>query len=491
MADTPYMALEIGVPGVTVGPAWAELIERNKDDIDVHDHSTGKGVQVPTAGILIDDEMDFNANGILDARVVQLSSAGLSGDRSVLYRDSYGDLHWVDDAGADVPITSGGSLAVSTLSNGFWSTELKSASFILSGSNKTLIRVNTAGGARTITLPAASAVTAGQFFVIVDIGSGANNIVFDPDGTDKINGYNGDYTARCTGGVMFLTNLDGVDDWSVSSPLNGTINDSAITAGNYMRRKAGTPNEYEFVPVDLTDDTNGVSGRLKPGNMSQATSGAEGIVQLTADFGGSSTSPTVLFLSASSGTAPNIRATANLRWAAAASNPKLTIEDAAGAATDLYILGQATSGVNDGGRVFIRGGDATGTGSDGAVVISSGSGGLAVQAFATREVVSVGNASPASTDVPGGDGVLYLANATTAPSNVNASERPIGGLVVYSDAGYLAWKVPNGQTTKLRDLVVPGVSGSWANFVAGSGGDYGYIDTVIDGTSYRIPVVVP
>jgi len=435
MASTPNMALEIGVPGSTPGPDWAELIERNKEAIDEHDHSPTKGVPVPSAGLNHNDEEDFGDNGILNARVVQLAErTSPPSDLAVIYRDSSGDLYWKNAGGVSVQLTSGSALAASVLGNGFWQTEEKSAGFTLSGSNKTLLRINTTAAARAVTLPPVSSITQGQYWVVVVTGS--NGATFAPDGTDTLNGAATAYTLRADQGAALLTCTD--DGWTLSSMFNGTVNDATITAGNYLRRKAGTPQEYEFTAVDLTDDTNGVSGRLKPGNMSQATTGAEGIVQLARDLGGTSTAPTVLALTGNAGLFTIRSTAATLQWEAGTTSPTIKQAGAtASAGQTLTIEGQAGDGTgNNGGSVVIQGGSYGASATSGAVQLVSTDTSLHVAALGSsrRKVIGL-LIEPTEVRVPDGNGVLFLGSADTKPTTV-----PTDGIALFADGAYLAAK---------------------------------------------------
>jgi hypothetical protein len=54
------------------------------------------------------------------------------------------------------------------------------------------------------------------------------------------------------------------------------------------------------------------------------------------------------------------------------------------------------------------------------------------------------NADPATTDVPTGDKVIYIANASTNPSS-----NPVGGGVLYVNAGALTYRGSSGTVTVL------------------------------------------
>lgn len=114
MSTTPNMNLNLPVPTTTVGPEWAEELNTALETVDEHDHSAGKGIPVPTAGINIDADLNFNSNKLDDVKAVSLDSqpASLSGATNV--RTVYsinGDLWYNNDSGTPVQVTSGPSVA--------------------------------------------------------------------------------------------------------------------------------------------------------------------------------------------------------------------------------------------------------------------------------------------------------------------------------------------------------------------------------------------
>ena len=56
---TAAMGLTLPVVGVTPGATAGTNIVDNFNIIDVHDHSSGKGVQVPAAGLNINAALSF------------------------------------------------------------------------------------------------------------------------------------------------------------------------------------------------------------------------------------------------------------------------------------------------------------------------------------------------------------------------------------------------------------------------------------------------
>lgn len=110
MADTVNMSLTLPVVGSTSGPEYAELNNAAFEEIDVHDHTSGKGVKVPTAGININEDLSFAGFSptSLESAVFQ-EVAGTPASRSVYV--SSGNLYFKNGSGTAVQITSGSSVA--------------------------------------------------------------------------------------------------------------------------------------------------------------------------------------------------------------------------------------------------------------------------------------------------------------------------------------------------------------------------------------------
>jgi hypothetical protein len=118
MPTTPYMGLDLPVPTVTIGPAYASMIVTAFEAIDEHDHTSGKGAQVPAAGININADLSFSgfsASSLKSLRFSDLSVA-LSdpSDLNCLYNVN-GNLYYNDGAGNQIQITAGGGLNASSV----------------------------------------------------------------------------------------------------------------------------------------------------------------------------------------------------------------------------------------------------------------------------------------------------------------------------------------------------------------------------------------
>lgn len=116
---TPLMNLVLPVVGPTgqVGPTWGT----NNNDaftlIDSHDHTSGKGTKVPTAGLTINADLTFNGYNAVSLNSVKLNSLGSALASSFTNCISVvgGELYFNDGSGTDVQLTSGGAINVSSL----------------------------------------------------------------------------------------------------------------------------------------------------------------------------------------------------------------------------------------------------------------------------------------------------------------------------------------------------------------------------------------
>lgn len=108
------MALPIPVVGVDTGPNWALNIDACLALIDLHDHSSGKGVQIGTAGLNIDGDFSIGNNNLLNVNSMRLASqsAVLAGGSDLRCVYAVGvNLYYNDGNGNQIQITSGGGVA--------------------------------------------------------------------------------------------------------------------------------------------------------------------------------------------------------------------------------------------------------------------------------------------------------------------------------------------------------------------------------------------
>lgn len=111
MTTTSNMTLVLptlnGDPGV-----WDTLINAALERVDLHNHTTGYGVQVPSAGIGINADLTFAGYAATNLKATRYSSQSASpGARSVYFKTD--DLYIADGNNVEIRVTSGGQLNMS------------------------------------------------------------------------------------------------------------------------------------------------------------------------------------------------------------------------------------------------------------------------------------------------------------------------------------------------------------------------------------------
>lgn len=496
--DPNITGVDWPTPSVTSGPLWATMATSSITAICAHDHTLNKGTRIVTAALNVNADLTFNgwaATSLRMARFNNQSAEPSAGDDlRGLY--VYGEnLYFINSSGAKVQITNSGTLNASALNaNTYVQTSVSTNLTVTAAAAYTQLLVDSSVGPLTITLDPASGFAAGRYFIITDMGAGANPITIAPNAANTINGTSG-FTFRLKHGSVQLVRVS-TTKWNLTQPLSHIINTATENTGAVLQISAS--GEAKWGPVDLTDP-DAVSGRLGSANLQQATTGAEGAVMLTQDLGGTSTAPTVIALTGASGKIP-IRSGCNaIEFNTAAADPTIKVAAAAGAATSLYLQGQDAGGANNsGGITVVAGGNNTGTGEGGKVLVAATYGGafnhlLSAKAFsATRRVLGL-LGDPSTTDAPAGDKIGWLANAVTSPADGAASELPVGGCYFFSEGGYFGWKSPNGNKAVWNHSGGVPTSGSLtagAGTVSVSAQAAAYVNVKFNGVQYKIPLYV-
>jgi hypothetical protein len=233
MAVTKFMNLTLPVVGKTIGPIWATMVNTAIEAIDNHDHSSGKGKLVPVSSIRVNGDVDFTpsttAYGVKNlsyARFTDLNAAGIAAPtaESVLYSWK-NDLWWNHDSGTGsgtpVQITQKGVLASKTTYFETFTLESSQQTFTMGSYERySFMAIQPYSTGTTISLPYASAVGVGKFFIIQDVVGDANtkNITISPKSTDYVGGGSlaADVVINTSYGHYWITS-DGVTKWMVLS----------------------------------------------------------------------------------------------------------------------------------------------------------------------------------------------------------------------------------------------------------------------------------
>lgn len=191
---TTYMNLTLPVVSTTLGPTWAtNLNTAIEDGIDSHDHTSGKGKQVPTAGLDINANLDFQSHKAYNLYSAQFESANstLTGAANANSAFVYnGDLYYTNSGGTAVQITSGGSLVATPGAVDSLETAAINSNTTISPSDTFVYLIIDTSASRTITLPQASAVSAGRIYILKDASglSNTNPITVNRSASDTIDG---------------------------------------------------------------------------------------------------------------------------------------------------------------------------------------------------------------------------------------------------------------------------------------------------------------
>lgn len=118
MPTTPYMSLMLPTVSVTLGPQYATDNNTAFGVIDSHNHTSGQGVQIPSAGININSDLDCNGFNFTELRSTrydpQGSPIGDVTDLGCLYVAGV-DLYFNDVSGNQIQLTAGGALNAASI----------------------------------------------------------------------------------------------------------------------------------------------------------------------------------------------------------------------------------------------------------------------------------------------------------------------------------------------------------------------------------------
>lgn len=118
MPTTTHMGLVLPTEDSS-DDVWDSLLNTALEEVDAHDHSTGKGVTVKTAGISINADLPFGGFAATALKAMALSAVAevsVAGYACALFRNTDDDeLYWRTAGGVNVQITAGSSLNASLL----------------------------------------------------------------------------------------------------------------------------------------------------------------------------------------------------------------------------------------------------------------------------------------------------------------------------------------------------------------------------------------
>ena len=217
--STTFMNLSLPTPTVTLGPAWASQLNAAIETIDSHDHTSGKGSTIPTSGLNIDEDLDFQQNkpfNLLSTQYISNASTltGATNARSVYV--SSGNLFYTNTSGTAVQITDGGSIVSTPAAVQSFELQNISSDIIISPSDTFVFIAVDTTATRSITLPLANSVAAGRIYIVKDVdGMSFDNIInINAAGSDTIDGLAVQPLHSYYGSWQIVG--DGVDKWFIS-----------------------------------------------------------------------------------------------------------------------------------------------------------------------------------------------------------------------------------------------------------------------------------
>lgn len=110
--NTTNMNLTKPTVSVDSGPGYATTYNSNMDLLDAHDHTTGKGVKLPSGALNIQSDLSLNGYGITTASDFTLQAQGSTTSAKTGRLFAYGvDLYYTDINGNVIRVTQSGGLA--------------------------------------------------------------------------------------------------------------------------------------------------------------------------------------------------------------------------------------------------------------------------------------------------------------------------------------------------------------------------------------------
>src|SRR5687767_7384758 len=111
MPTLPNMGLITPTLGGDSG-TWDDKINACLALVDEHDHTPGKGVLVPIAGIDVDDDLAMGGLSLTGVGSVDFTAiaAPSSGSKRLFVNTADNELYWRTNAGTNVKLTSGTSI---------------------------------------------------------------------------------------------------------------------------------------------------------------------------------------------------------------------------------------------------------------------------------------------------------------------------------------------------------------------------------------------
>lgn len=209
------MNLDLPTVSVTLGPEWASDLNDALVLIDAHDHTSGKGLSITPSAININAALSFNGQSAEDVGYLNLESQLITSLNPLLVYSVTGDLYWNNGSAVPVQITAGGSVVSAPASLTVMEYATLAVDTSISPATTNVVYGIDTTAPRTITLPNASTVAAGRFFVLKDASglSETNTLTIAAAGGNTIDGNASVSINSNFGSHMFVSN--GVDTFLI------------------------------------------------------------------------------------------------------------------------------------------------------------------------------------------------------------------------------------------------------------------------------------
>ena len=218
MPITDYMNLTLPTVSTTLGPEWATELNTALEVVSEHDHTSGKGKKVPTAGLDINANLNFQskkAYGLFSSQFSDNATPLTGASNASSVSVSSGNLYFTNGAGNSIQITSGGSLVTSPGTFQTLSYQSVSSNLIIGAADTFVFLSVDTTSSRTITLPLASSVSTGRVYAIKDRSglSNTNPMTVARQGSDTIDNATS-YTIDSNDACIWVVG-DGVSAWYI------------------------------------------------------------------------------------------------------------------------------------------------------------------------------------------------------------------------------------------------------------------------------------
>lgn len=115
---TANISLKTSTVGVTTDSLGSQNDQDNLELLDLHDHTTGKGVRIPSAGINVNADLEFNNNSATELEGASFTSQVVDSTVANTIFVKNGELYYVDASLNAVQLTSSGAVSLVTSISG-------------------------------------------------------------------------------------------------------------------------------------------------------------------------------------------------------------------------------------------------------------------------------------------------------------------------------------------------------------------------------------